>query len=595
MTSRLPYPNLNLAWAGLMFAEWRTRGLGLAVICPGSRSAPLAIAAASTPRVRTVVAIDERSAGFAALGAASVSGRPVAVVTTSGTAVANLLPAAVEASQRGIPLLLVTADRPPELRETGANQAIPQLGIFGRFVRWTADLPAPDPAVELAYPLSMADDAWDRAIGIDGRPGPVHVNAPFREPLAPVEKEWRAGREAEIARIEDRIGARGERPWRDARRESPAAASPREAGAAKRLLVAVGAIDRDDDRELVRLALAGWAGPIVADLGASLRNDPALAGRTVAHHDLVLAAAERDAELAASLRPDLVVRIGGPLASKRMNALVNSCPTVSVSLDAELSDEARQVIARGGRGMLVGLATAMPKGSEIAKAWLSAGVAASATVERELARPAALTEPAIAHAVAARVPADAILLAGSSMPIRDLDLHLPAGARPFRVVANRGASGIDGLVSTAIGAGLASGRPVVALVGDLSTLHDLGGLLLSRDLATPFTLVVVNNDGGGIFSFLPIAAKGVADAHFERLFGTPHGLGFEPAAAMFGLGYRRAGTPAELAAALDATVARPGRHLVEVAVPRASIVDDHRALQASVLEAIRSAGGGATT
>jgi 2-succinyl-5-enolpyruvyl-6-hydroxy-3-cyclohexene-1-carboxylate synthase len=596
MASGLPYPNLNLAWAGLLFAEWRKRGLELALICPGSRSAPLAVAAASTPGVRTAVAIDERSAAFAALGAASVSGRPVAIVTTSGTAVANLLPAAVEASQRGVPLLIVTADRPPELRETGANQAIPQLGIFGRFVRWTADLPAPDASIELAYPLSMADDAWDRAIGVDGRPGPVHVNAPFREPLAPIEREWRSGREAEVARIEARIGAGGDRPWREARGERPAAsAPPREVGAARRLLVALGGIDRDDDRELVRTALAGWPGPIVADLGSSLRNDPALAGRIAAHHDLVLAAAERDADLAASLRPDLVVRIGGPLASKRMNALVNACPTVSIALDAELSDEARQVFARGGRGMLAGLATALPKGSEIANAWLSAGAAASATVDRELAAPATLTEPAIAHAVASRVPADAILLAGSSMPIRDLDLHLPAGASPFRVVANRGASGIDGLVSTAIGAGLASGRPVVALVGDLSALHDLGGLLLARDLATPFTLVIVNNDGGGIFSFLPIAAKGVADAHFERLFGTPHGLGFEPAARMFGLGYRRAASSAELAAALDATVARPGRHLVEVTVPRASIVDDHRSLQAAVLEAIRSAGGGATT
>lgn len=580
-------PNLNLAWAALIFEEWRARGLGLAVLCPGSRSAPLAVAAASTGGLRTIVAIDERSAAFAALGAASVSGRPVAVVTTSGTAVANLLPAAVEASQRGIPLLLVTADRPPELRETGANQAIPQLGLFGRFARWTADLPAPDPAVELSYPLSMAADAWDRAIGIDGRPGPVHVNAPFREPLAPVERPWKAGREDELARL----AARGARPWREARREPPAAvAPPSEVGAARRALVAIGGVDRDDDRAAIVAALAGFDGPIVADLASGLRNDPRLAGRTVAHHDLVLAAAERDATLRASLSPDLVVRIGGPIASKRTNALVAAAPTVSIALDGELSDESRSAIARGGRGLLAGLAGAMPRESAIAAAWRSAARAASATCGRELANPPRLTEPAVAWAVASRIPAEATLLAGNSMPIRDLDMHLPEAAAAFRVVANRGASGIDGLASTAAGAGLATGGPVVAVVGDLSALHDLGGLALSRELSAPFTLVVVNNDGGGIFSFLPIAAPGVAGPHFERLFGTPHGLGFAPAAAMFGLDYRRATTPAELAAALDATVARPGRHLVEVTVPRASVVDDHRSLQADVLAAIRGAG-----
>jgi 2-succinyl-5-enolpyruvyl-6-hydroxy-3-cyclohexene-1-carboxylate synthase len=580
-------PNLNLAWSALMFEEWRKRGLALAVICPGSRSAPLAVAAASTPGLRTVVAIDERSAAFAALGAASASGVPVAIVTTSGTAVANLLPAAVEASQRGIPLLLVTADRPPELRETGANQAIPQLGIFGRFVRWTADLPAPDPAIALAYPLSMADDAWDRAIGIDGRPGPVHVNAPFREPLAPVEREWKAGREEELARL----AARGDRPWREARREPAAAVAPPAAiGAARRALVAIGMVDRDDDRAAIVAALAGFDGPIVADLSSGLRNDPRLAGRTVAHHDLVLAAAERDATLLAPLAPDLVVRIGGPIASKRTNAMVASAPTVTITLDGEPADESRTAIARGGRGLLAGLAGAMPRSSGIATAWRSAARAAAATCERSLANPSRLIEPAVAWAVASRMPADATLLAGNSMPIRDLDMHLPASAASFRVVANRGASGIDGLASTAAGAGLATGKPVVAVVGDLSALHDLGGLALARELSTSFTVVVVNNDGGGIFSFLPIAAPDVAGPHFERLFGTPHGLGFGPAAAMFGLDFRRATTPAELAAALDATVARPGRHLVEVVVPRPSVVEDHRSLQAEVLAAIRGAG-----
>lgn len=542
-------PNLNLAWTMLAAEECFRLGVRHAVVSPGSRSAPLAVAFARHAGIATHVAHDERGGAFLALGIAKSSGEPAVLVTTSGTAVANALPAVVEARMTRTPLLVFTGDRPPELRDCGANQSIPQATLLAGAARWTFDMPCPTIDAPAEFVLSTVDEAYARATGRAGaQAGAVHLNWQFREPLAPDPSPWDIAWLWSVARW---TGDRARAPWR----ETPAVL-PAEARIETGIVVAGRA---EPDAEA---SLAGWKGTLLADIGSGL------AGKGTAGADLVLRAASDgggNAALRKALAVERVVVVGDAPVSKRMNAWLaaQACPTTVFGAGDPRNDPAHR--ASGAYAGPVRLVAG--RGLRAHAGWSRALAVATRAASRALAAERALAEPtAIATATEACAAHRAgTLFYGSSMPVRDADflaIHPPKG---WAAGANRGASGIDGLVATAAGHAHATGAPVVAFLGDVSALHDLASLELASRAATPLVLVVLNNDGGGIFRYLGIARH---DDVFERFFTTPHGRAIAPVAKALGLATESPKTRAALAKAMAKALVRGGATLVEVACAR---------------------------
>lgn len=541
-------------------------------MAPGSRSTPLVAALAEHPEARVLVHYDERGTAFCALGYARATGRPAAWVTTSGTAVANGLPAVVEAATDCVPVLLLTADRPPELRQTGANQTIEQPGIFGGYVRWSFDVPPPEPGSDPAAVLTTVDQAVYRARRSPA--GPVHLNLMFREPFLP-----EPGDPGPQSLPELHWGRGIPRTLYAQISPAPDAADLEELSSAlhgvERGVVVAGRLrSRKQGEAAARLAEAsGW--PLLPDICSQVR----LGIRTeaaVPYYDLLLAG-DRFAEEHA---PEAVIRVGDVPVSKRLQRfLACSRPTtyavvadhpfrsdpdhrVTHRLEADVAELCAVLAGRVGGG---------PSGWEAS--WRRASGEAGRRLDGALGGREELSEPAVARLLSRLVPEEHALVVASSMPVRDLDTFADPEGAPVPVAANRGASGIDGTVATTAGFARGSGRPVTLLLGDLALLHDLNSLAMLRDLSA--VVVVLNNDGGGIFHFLPVAEH---EGLFEPYFGTPHGLGFRAAAQMFGFGYSRPRTLEEFSGAYRRACAEGGPSLVEVVTGRRENLELHREL-----------------
>ena len=550
--------NPSTALARVLVDELVRGGVREAVLSPGSRSAPLAFAlhrADVAGRLRLHVRIDERSAGFLALGLAKASGRAVPVVTTSGTATANLHPAVLEASHADVPLLLLTADRPPELRGTGANQTIDQVHLYGYAVRMFADVGAPERrAGQNAYWRALTCRALAAATGDAGTAsGPVQLNLGLREPLVP---------EADEAWVEALDGREGGGPWTE--RIVAVLARPVD-DLPGRSVVVLGDGPSGPAEQALRLAEArGW--PVVAEPSSGAASSPAL----VPAAELVLA----DPGFLDAHLPDRVLVVGRPTLSRVLGRLVSAAPADVVGAAGRWSDPAREA----GRVLPgVPLPGSGPVDDDWLPAWLAAGSQASDALTRVLAATPGLAEPVVAREVLAA--AGGVLFVGSSKPVRDLFLAGPRGG--VRVLANRGAAGIDGTVSTALGAALADqaagGGQAYALLGDLTFLHDSNGLVIGPQEPRPdLTIVVTNNDGGAIFGTLEQGAPGFEGA-FERVFGTPHGVDLAALCAATGTPYTLAVTTAELR---DALGPRSGVRVVEVRSDRKAAVALDQALRA---------------
>ncbi len=587
--------NPSHALALVLVDELARGGVTDAVLAPGSRSTALAMALHDEPRIRLHVEIDERSAAFLALGIARASLRPAPVVVTSGSAVANLHPAVVEADTGAVPLLLLTADRPPELRHTGANQAIEQVGLFARAPRWQVDLGVPeDRADSNAFWRSSICRALAACIGDGQAPaGPVHVNLPFREPTVPVTDDGRS-------RVAGRFGAgldgRADRgPWvrtTVARRRLEDEELRGLAGrllATERGLIVAGATTplagtADAAGAVHDLARAtGW--PVLAEPTSGLRTD---ASTVIAHAPLLAG----HPDLARELTPDLVLRVGRTGLSREVASLLGpKVPQLLLGADGTWDDPDRTVgerLVADVHATVAALAVhlGLPSNSDYADRWRDLDRRAGEAIDRVLERDGQPSEPRVARDLLAGLSADTTLVVASSMPIRDLDRF--ARPRPdVRILANRGASGIDGFVSTVLGVALSHPGPVVALTGDLSLLHDAGGFLLSPDAPrVDATFVVVDNDGGGIFSFLPQAGF---PGSFERVFGTPHGREVADLARLHHLAYRPVATAAELVPAVTSATEVGGCHLVHVRTDRAANLDLHRELTHAVHAAVDAA------
>jgi len=581
--------NPSTALATVLVDELVRRGVRHVVLCPGSRSAPVAYAVQAAERAGRLtmhVRVDERSAGFLALGLAKLTRVPAVVVTTSGTAVANLHPAVLEAHHGVVPLVVLSADRPLELRGTGANQTTVQPGMFADAVRWSIDAEAPRRAPgEVARWRALAADGVHHATGAGPgtEPGPVHLNVQLREPLVPTDDEpWpepldvpsypRPERPTPDARAEARADARA-----DARAEADGTAVGVEHVA--RTVVVVGDLPEPDQFERAVRWAGGRGWPVVAEPFGTHPRDGVLP-----HGPLVLS----DPAWLDDHAPDRVVAVGRLTLSRPVAALLRR-PGVRVeAVGAHGWIESRPDIrAVHPVSVLDEPATEDPGRDEQPDlAWLRSWQDAGERVEaaaagQEQPWPSGL---AVAETVLDSLPGGATVFVGSSSSVRDLDLAAPRTAR-LRVVANRGLAGIDGCVSTSVGLALAGADPTYALMGDLTFLHDSNGLLVGPTEPRPdLTVVVVNDDGGGIFTLLEPGEPSRA-ADFERVFGTPTGVDLAALCAAHHVAHRLVTSRADLAEAL---AARPrGLTVLEVPLDRSAHREQHAALRRVAAEALR--------
>ncbi len=566
----------NLLWARALVEGLVAGGVRHLCLSPGSRSSPLAIAAHLDPRIAISVQVDERSAAFLALGMAKATRSPVALACTSGTAAANYLPAVAEAFLAGVPLVLLTADRPPELRGTGAAQTIDQLGLYGSHVRLFRDLPCadePGSTPEMAATAAREACATARA----GPVGPVHLNVPFREPLVPAPEEMAACEDAWKA-IATKLRAAMQAAAPGA---SPAVpGQPALAGLAARLekarrpLIVAGpeAVPAADAQAVFALALAAGA-PIFADIASGLRGEAVPEGVTsCSHADFFL----RD-EALARMAPDFVLRLGGIPTSKTLATWLarHRAPMVAIQPDERRRDPdgvVGEVVVAPCTALCEALATQARRGARD-EDWLAALRAGE-----EGARVSVAKAPREAAAVAAAcdvLPPGSALFLSSSMPIRWAEMYVSELANGVEVFANRGANGIDGIVSSAIGVAKASGKPTLLVTGDLAFLHDAGGLRAARGLRTPLAILLLENDGGGIFSHLPVAKH---TEIFEPLFGTPHGCDLAAVSRACGIEHVVATSLGEVASLTEATLSAGKVCVIEWRTDRAQTVREQAAL-----------------
>jgi 2-succinyl-5-enolpyruvyl-6-hydroxy-3-cyclohexene-1-carboxylate synthase len=581
--------NRNTALASALVEELARCGLKRCVICPGSRSTPLALALLREPAIEATAIVDERSAAFFALGAAQATGVPVAIACTSGTAAANLHPAVAEAAEADVPLIVLTSDRPPELREVGAGQTIDQVKLYGTSVRWFCELGTHEADdAGLLHFRSSACRAFALATG-DPRPGPVHLNASWRDPLGPA-----AGPQDVSATSPLALEGRGTVPLTDVYRPtarlpgSDVASLAADLAESRRGLIVAG---RQPDPEL---------GPAVAELAAAtgypILAEPTSQVRWGAHEkgSLIWAYDAVARVRPASLDPELVLRFGDLPTSKPLRqwlASLDSCSQLVVDPVGRWSEPSRKagfVLRAAPVALARELATAVGAArGDVDRSWLDAwrraDDAAAAEIKAELRGLHEPTEPGIHSALADAYAPGELVYTASSMPIRDQESFLAPGGADVRFLANRGANGIDGLVSSAAGAAAASGRPTWLVLGDLALHHDSNGLAALRACPVPVRIVVINNDGGGIFEFLPQADQ-VSRGEFEAIFGTPTGL--EPAAlaALHGVEHHLLGGTEHLAG-----LPRDRHVMAEVRVDRGANVAVHRAIWESAAQAIRIA------
>ena len=544
-------------------------GMEHACTSPGSRCTPIVLSLARNPGIRAWSHVDERCAGFFALGAAKASGRPVAVTCTSGTAAANLAPAVIEAHWARVPLIVLTADRPPELRDVGAGQAIDQLKLYGDATKWFFEVGVHDASPErLRWIRSLACRAYWTAL--DGPAGPVHLNFPLREPLV-----------LDEPLAEDQSGRGGGAPWVQFDRPTPA---PRFGGPHpfERAVIIAGGGDPDPQSAVALTEFAAGAQiPLIADpLSGARRGDAA-----IAHYDLLL----RDPGFAAEHRPRFVFRFGDLPTSKPLRAWLASLAGVA---QIAIGPEPLWQDPDGVVGMqVVTSARALVEsvsGAEVVAdqsgwldTWRTADAAAATAITEALGEE--LSEPLVARKLGEWLPPQSKLFVASSMPIRDAESFIGAREDGPSALSNRGDNGIDGTVSSAFGVAATSEDPVVLLTGDVALAYDIGGLIAARRLELKLTIVLLNNDGGGIFHFLPVA--GERDA-FEEHVATPHGLDFAKAAELYGFDHERPEGLAQLRAAVDRALAATTSTIVEVRTDREQNLALHRRVQEAVLDAL---------
>jgi 2-succinyl-5-enolpyruvyl-6-hydroxy-3-cyclohexene-1-carboxylate synthase len=555
-------------------------GMRAACTSPGSRCTPIVLSLANEPALRCYSHIDERCSGFFALGLAKASGRPVAITCTSGTAAAELLPAVIEAHEARVPLIVLTGDRPAELRETGAGQTIDQIKLYGGAAKWFFEVGTHDCSeLRLRWMRTLACRSYWTAL--QGRPGVVHLNFPLREPLLCDEP---LGTE-DTARPDGAPYLRfpPARARADRRLDTLAEA----VASSRRGVLIAGRHERVDgigQAAAELCAAAGW--PLLADPLSGARRGTA----AISHYDALL----RDETFRAGNTPDLVIRVGDLPTSKPLRGWLAGMPqTIQVAIDPHRAFQDPDSVLCDSLALepvdvLRMLAEHLAAGdAEWLEHWQHSDRLAAQAIIATLSA-AGISEPAIAAELGVLLPATATLFLASSMPVRDVESFWPARPDPPRVLCNRGANGIDGIVSSALGAAAHGDDPVVLLIGDVALAHDIGGLLACSRCEVNLTIVLINNEGGGIFDFLPVSSAPIAlkDDLYTRHIATPTGLDFAKAAALYGLAHEHVSDIRAFRAALERSLATSGSQIIEVSTGRRENVEIHSRLWQAVAQAI---------
>ena len=561
---------VTFAYIGAFVDELARSGVRNVCLAPGSRSTPLALMLAQHPDIKLWLLLDERSTAFFALGMAKASRRPVAILCSSGTATANFFPAVVEARVGRVPLIVLTADRPPELRDVGAPQTIDQIRLYGAYPKWSVEVAVPETSPDLLrYARTLAGRAAATALAEPA--GPVHLNFPFREPLVPMPPDDWAGFTIERAGHEPYVAASSAPRVLD----DPALAGlAAELSQARRGIIICGPqFDAALAEPVARLASA-LGMPLLADPLSLVRCGPHAHDAIIDSYDAFL----RDVRVCQQLQPDVVLRFGAMPTSKPVLLFVQRFPGARhIVIGAGWEDPtllaAQMIDADPVRTCEALLEQTVPATSrDWLERWRAVDDVSRTAITAEMATFAEPFEGRVFADLAEILPSDTILWASSSMPVRDLDTFFPASERAIRFLSNRGANGIDGVISSALGASTVSNGPTVLAIGDIAFYHDMNGLLAAKLHELNATIVLLNNDGGGIFSFLPQAAQ---PEHFEALFGTPHGLDFRQAAMLYDARYRLADDTVTLRDAVALALFEPGLKIIELRTTRERNVELH--------------------
>ena len=562
-------PITNQEWASQIVRALIQHGVDTFFISPGSRSTPLTAALARVDGIRTIVHYDERGSAFAALGYGRGRSMPAAWITTSGTAVANGFPAVIEAEQDEVPLLLLTADRPPELRATSANQTIDQVKIFGKFTRFFFDVPPPDPSLSNRFVDSLIGKAVAATKG--NAPGPVHLNCMFREPLAPEvapSREKILSPQVEPSVVLHAIGAPGSGQFESVRSI---------VSNTRRGLVVAGRIQsKYEATHIQRLALSlGW--PLLADVLSQSRHKEESQEVLIPFYDMVLCSEE----FITLNKPETILYFGKPGVSKRLQSYLAGLEEtiwIQISPSNERIDPALRVDIRVESPIPFFCESMENIHKKTDEGWLKNWQASSRRCEQILTgdNQDILDEVEAVSLLHNAIQPSHVLFLGNSLPVRISNSFAPLFKGNIHVAANRGASGIDGLLATAMGLSVGSRKPCIALLGDLSLLHDLNSLGLLKENNHPLIVIVLNNDGGGIFSFLPIA--GQKDI-FNAYFATPHGRTFRQAASMYDILYAQPATLQEFKEVLERAIAGEENIIIEVLTTRETTHARIRALE----------------
>lgn len=550
-------------------------GVKQVVISPGSRSTPLALLMADCPHLEVYIHIDERSAAFFALGLAKASRTPVALLCTSGTAAANYYPAVIEASLSRVPLIVLTADRPHELRDVGAPQAIDQLHLFGRHVRWFAEMALPESGKTMSnYARSVAVRATSTSSGLYS--GPVHINFPFREPLLP-NLQHKKEREHLTPSV---IG--GHLHLSNASFKKIA----EEWSHVEKGLIVCGVIDEEGFPEAVQQLAEKLQFPILADPLSQVRSFSEMKDLVIDQYDAIL----KSNETTHFLKPELVIQFGGVPVSKALSLFLKDLNSI------------KQIVVDGGGGWRnpnqtvsevihcdetifchqVSQLLSVKKEQRWMEMWQQLNELTKETVVNYIETIDEMEEGKAVYLLNQFLPERSTVFIGNSMPIRDMDTYFHVNTKNIRTMANRGANGIDGVVSTALGASVHE-SPLFLIIGDLSFFHDMNGLLAAKLYELNITIILLNNDGGGIFSYLPQAEQG---NHFELLFGTPTGLNFEHAAHLYNGNYKKISNWDQYQEAIVETNHHQGLRIIEVVTDRDKNLFTHRMLWEKVAREI---------
>ncbi len=586
----LSHANITWLYVRAFVDELARAGVQNVCVCPGSRSTPLALTFAENKNIRLWMHLDERACAFFALGLAKASRAPVALVCTSGSAAANFFPAVVEAHAARVPLIVLTSDRPPELRDTGAPQTIDQIKMYGAYAKWFAEIALPEANAEmLSYARTMAGRAAAQAQASPA--GVVHFNMPFREPLMPLPVEITvsdAERDAYFGRAEGKAFVEISRAKNVPDEKIISNLAQSLAQHERGLIVAGMQNDAQFPNAVTELAnVLGY--PILADPLSQVRCGEHCRENVMDAYDAFL----RDTKMAQRLAPEIVVRFGAiPTSKPVLQYLQQHANARQILIDdanwnepAHIASEMVRSDAMVFCNALAEKISAPRQKSAWLTEWQNINAQTKSAISAQLGTYDEFFEGRVFAELAALLPNGTTFFASSSMPVRDMDTFFPSNARRIRFLANRGANGIDGVVSTALGAGAAGREKVVLVIGDLALYHDLNGLLAAKLHKLNALIILLNNDGGGIFSFLPQAAY---PKHFEQLFGTPHGLNFEHAAKLYDAHFVSATSWDEFRAAVKESLSRAGLDIVQVKTNRETNVTMHRAVWKAVANRIRS-------